>query len=93
MEKRYAIVRVDGRCPAYEDYIFCGRIDKRFRIVDTTVDCNKCKIRKYYGDTKEQLVRKIVSYMNRLYVEQYQNNMAYTYEKIAKEIIEFLGEK
>lgn len=27
MKKRYAIVRVDNKCPAYEDNIFCGRIE------------------------------------------------------------------
>lgn len=90
MEKRYAIVRVDNTwCPnKFED------IDNRF-VCDSRrknikyVHCERCN----YGDTKEQLVRKIVSYMNRLYVEQYQNNMAYTYEKIAKKIVEFLGVK
>ena len=101
--KRYAIVRVDNSCPAYEDYIFCKRIDKKFRIVDTSIDCNKCKIRKNYGDTKEQLERKIAQVLFKRKVKLYKKvwgcDMG-SIEKedrykqcleIAKEIVEFLG--
>ena len=44
MAKRYAIVRVDNICPPTK--MFCS---------DRKIDCKKC----LYGDTKEQLVRKV----------------------------------
>lgn len=45
---RYAIVRVDMRCPYGLEETFCSN------------DCHRCGLGYgYYGDTKEQLIRKI----------------------------------
>ena len=59
-EKRYAIVRVEHYCPIIEDNNgdlkqtpYCPQ-DK-----DKNFLCSDCKMLKNYGDTKEQLIRKI----------------------------------
>ena len=93
-QKRYAIVIVDGKCVRdYED-IKCP--------YDYTCSvCKKNKDEKYiYGDTKEQLIRKIKQVIFRnfkdynlfmaKFLTPHLNSFAY---KIAKEIVEFLGVK
>ena len=79
-EKRYAIVRVDNMCPAItEEGIDICKTDKNCK--------NKCPYR--YGDTKEQLIRKVATALqicNKNRVEKC--NQFYF---VAKEIVEFLG--
>ena len=97
MEKRYAIVRVDNTwCPnKFEN------VDNRF-VCDSRkknikyVHCERC----LYGDTKEQLIRKVAQVLIKDEMKycqpktevhkriSWQNNM-----KLAKEIVEFLGIK
>lgn len=96
--KRYAIVRVDhSYCPIIEESgkgCYCPQ-DK-----DRNFYCADCKTFKNYGDTKEQLIKKVAQVINRFIIPQrlinsfdremlmknYQLN-----KKLAKEIVEFLG--
>ena len=94
-QKRYAIVRVDNMCPAItEEGINICKTDKNCR--------NKCPYK--YGDTKEQLIRKVAQVMLRKFIANYLMNgvkpkladeqiqIVYkNYLEIAKEIVEFLG--
>ena len=54
---RYAIVRVDERCPVEEeeDISLVDRIKMFPCFNDKRLSCKKCR----YGDTKEQLIRKV----------------------------------
>lgn len=79
---RYALVRVDGttHCPSrYE------KINRNF-VCSGLPHCYKCR----YGDTKEQLIRKIaqVFSMEKIIVAKTLDEYKY---KLAKEIVEFLG--
>ena len=101
MKKRYAIVRVDNTwCPnKFEN------VDNRF-VCDSRkknikyVHCERC----LYGDTKEQLIRKVAQVMLRKFIANYLTNgikpkladeqiqIVYkNYLELAKEIVEFLG--
>ena len=75
MKKRYAIVRVDNICPPIK--MFCS-----YR----KIDCKNC----LYGDTKEQMIRKVATVfgMEKIIVAKDLNEYKY---KLAKEIVEFLG--
>ena len=83
-EKRYAIVRVDYKCPQdlEEDIKRC-----------VGEHCKNCR----YGDTKEQLIMKVVQAMlirfKRIYKGKFITvEMARKqYLEVAKEIVEFLG--
>lgn len=84
-KKRFAIIRVDGFCPLkLERKLNC---DNRL--------CKDCKMRKNYGDTKKQLVRKIAqgiiiaSKKRQIYIA---NPIAFS-KAVSKIIIEFLGVK
>lgn len=85
--KRYAIVRVDNTwCPnKFEN------IDNRF-VCDSRrknikyVHCERCR----YGDTKEQLVKKVAQAINKARIHECKTFVEAT-NKIAKEIVEFLG--
>ena len=90
MKKRYAIVRVDG-CPSkfekgFNDYIVCDGRGKDMRLGKYKIVCDNCR----YGDTKEQLIRKIaqVFSMEKIIVAKTLDEYKY---KLAKEIVEFLG--
>ena len=75
-EKRYAIVRVDGKCPAYENINLCD---------EENTTCEDCKVNKNYGDTKEQLVMKIAQALE-------QNCFKCSgFVHLARKIVEFLG--
>lgn len=87
-EKQYAIVRVDNwdKCPSE-----LNEIKKEFIC---ELSCEDCR----YGDTKEQLIRKIEQVIFKIF-KDYNGFMAryltshlvsFAY-KIAKEIVEFLG--
>lgn len=96
-DKRYAIVRVDDDynhlCPSafekIDDSFFC-KLAKR-----KGGSCNVCP----YGDTKEQLVAKIKTVLDRItkcnFIEYKYRNKYFLLESnyIAKEIVEFLGGK
>lgn len=81
MPKRYAIVRVDGRYePSHFEVNSIENISE-LKILDEVV--------KEYGDTKEQLVRKVATALqicNKNRVEKC--NQFYF---VAKKIVEFLG--
>lgn len=98
MNKRYAIVRVDDKkegklCPLFENEKLCN-IEK---------NCWNCKIKYQYGDTKEQLIRKVAQVIFRrklkLYKKIWGSDMGSIERKdiyeqcldCAKEIVEFLG--
>ena len=82
MNKRYAIVRVDNKCPDLFENIhskFVCEINGDFGSA-----CKNCR----YGDTKEQLVRKIAQALKGTL---WNDRKGLTYEEIAKKIVEFLG--
>ena len=76
--KRYAIVRVE--CPPRNE------IDAQFVCFPNDNNCSGCR----YGDTKEQLIRKIaqVFSMEKIIVAKTLDEYKY---KLAKEIVEILG--
>lgn len=82
-EKRYAIVRVDNRCPVEEEEDI-SEID-RIKMFDCIGkrQCGDCP----YGDTKKQLEKKIITAIERAGIDYVQLSK----EEIAKEIVEFLG--
>ena len=94
--KRYAIVRVDkdyylNCCPAVYEEIkndFVCSYQKSKTLNSLSTNCKNCR----YGDTKEQLVRKIATVfsMEKIIVAKDLNEYKY---KLAKEIVEFLGVK
>lgn len=78
-EKRYAIVRVDDKCPALET-----------NICENNINCENCKFIDNYGDTKEQLIAKVKQALEICKNKGYRN---ITSEEYAKFIVEFLGVK
>ena len=92
---RYSIVRVDIKCPIgiEEDISEIDRI-KMFDCINKR-QCGDCP----YGDTKEQLVRKIAQVMLRRFKRMYKGKFITVemaekqYLETAKEIVEFLGVK
>ena len=94
MKKRYAIVRVDNNCPFVTEDMKHTESEKVFNCNEFWEDdpCSKkCK----YGDTKEQLIRKVAQVMFKnapketylpRHIEQKRKIL-----KDAKEIVEFLG--
>ena len=91
---RYAIVRVNFVCPnTYEgiSYKFVCQNNGPIK----NFQCEKCR----YGDTKEQLIRKVAQVLFKKFMKtnsrfkglkkiQVAKRLAY---KLAKEIVEFLG--
>ena len=73
MKKRYAIVRVDYKCPQdlEEDIKRC-----------VGEHCKNCR----YGDTKEQLIKKVETA-----ITIWCNKGFYNKEHLARKIVEFLG--
>ena len=97
--KRYSIVRVDNNCPFYTELV-----TTKCWIYKNNKSCFKCKIKKNYGDTKEQLIRKVAQKIfenkNRDWVnafgeeyllKKYINMNREESLKLSKEIVEFLG--
>ena len=78
-EKRYAIVRVDN-CPPRNE------IDAQFVCFPNDNNCSGCR----YGDTKEQLIKKVAQAINKARIHECKTFVEAT-NKIAKEIVEFLG--
>lgn len=82
MKKRYAIVRVDNKCPLNtEDNFYCSEYLQKDK-------CKKCK--EIRGDTKEQLIKKVAQALELCMNKGYRT---ITSEEYAKEIVEFLGVK
>ena len=94
-EKRYAIVRVDNSCPAMLDDFGCI-------VARNMLHCKCGEDTKNYGDTKEQLIKKVAQVIKRklkggLILRNTKINETYNIQKtisakvVAKEIVEFLG--
>lgn len=93
--KKYALVRVDGKCPDEFEKInnkFVCEINGDFKPA-----CKNCR----YGDTKEQLIRKVETAIKRksrrgeslfsFLDKKYRIEKVFDIKVLAKEIIEFLG--
>ena len=95
MKKRYAIVRVDKFCPR--------DLERNYKLKCIgSLHCDKCDLRKKYGDTKEQTIKKVAQAIERklkkgLILRNIKINETYNIQKtisakaVAKEIVEFLG--
>lgn len=95
-QKRYAIVRVDRNCPFVVEDIEHKDCEKIFNCDEFWND-ELCSKKCNYGDTKEQLIMKVVQAMlirfKRIYKGKFITvEMARKqYLEVAKEIVEFLG--
>lgn len=93
-QKRYAIVRVDKFCPR--------DLERNYKLKCIgSLHCDKCDLKKKYGDTKEQLLNKIETAIKR----KLKGGYSVTYRKfgkgyikdgvsareLAESIVEFLG--
>ena len=101
--KRYAIVRVDGHCPNRFENIQNDWVCK----VDKNMNCKHRCSKNRYGDTKEQLMKKVAQVLFRKEMKWWKEHLTLTpnrkidepfirsiYEQClekAKEIISFLG--
>lgn len=91
-EKRYAIVRVDkayylNSCPAgfeeiNNDFVCSYKESKTYSI---SINCKKCR----YGDTKEQLIRKVAQASINYYESRPFSKV--NFQDMARWIVEFLG--
>lgn len=85
--KRYAIVRVDDNwCPSVFDNISMEFICSNKTNIKSEENCKNCR----YGDTKEQLIKKVAQALELCMNKGYRT---ITSEEYAKEIVEFLGVK
>lgn len=94
MEKRYVIVRVDNSCPAMLDDFGCS-------IARNILHCKCGEDVKNYGDTKEQLIKKVETAIKRksrrgeilfsFLDKKYRIEKVFDIKVLAKEIVEFLG--
>lgn len=87
-EKRYAIVRVD-----YDSCPIKYKVPQKHRKIKCfPFKCDKCGL---YGDTKEQLVRKVETAIKRRIKDEYivMFGKVIKTRSLAKEIVEFLGVK
>ena len=90
MEKRYALVRVDDRCPVEneEEIYLVDRVKMFPCFLDKRLSCKNCN----YGDTKEQLIKKVAQEFVRITKElQSKKLVMISAEGIAQRIVEFLG--
>lgn len=77
--KRYAIVRVDDKCPPM--------LERKLKVCSTENNCfnGKCPYENIYGDTKEQLIMKIAQALE-------QNCFKCSgFVHLTRKIVEFLG--
>lgn len=98
--KKYALVRVDKFCPR--------ALERNYNLKCIgSLHCDKCDLKKKYGDTKEQLIRKVAQALLNKELEWYKKHfnifpkgeidkpfVRTLYEcslEQAKEIVEFLG--
>lgn len=79
MPNKYSIVRADKFCPR--------ALERNYNLKCIgSLHCDKCEIRKNYGDTKEQLIAKIEQ------VLQWERLCgAKIDDTVAEKIVEFLG--
>ena len=97
-EKKYAIVRADKFCPR--------ALERNYKLKCIgSLHCDKCDLRKKYGDTKKQMILKVAQVLFEAKLEIYKNvygiipNDKFMKDiyakqlKVAKKIIEFLGVK
>lgn len=87
-EKKYAIVRVDKFCPR--------DLERNYNLKCIgSLHCDKCIIKKNYGDTKEQLIRKVAQIRFKQETQYGSKDMLKAVYNMcyrqAKEIVEFLG--
>lgn len=80
-KERYVIVRADNVCPARINNLSCNE-------TKTMLRCKCGKDIKKYGDTKEQLIKKITTVLRREKIKR-----GLTYYWLATKIVEFLGVK
>lgn len=83
--KRYAIVRVDNNCPLYLRE-FTDQEAQLMFCCSGKYMCNNCR----YGDTKEQLIRKIETAVA-IMRNKMENKEVYLDRAVATFIVEFLG--
>lgn len=87
-QKRYAIVRVDNSCPAMLDDFGCI-------VARNMLHCKCGEDTKNYGDTKEQLIRKVAQIRFKQEIKYGSKDMLKAFYNMcyrqAKEIVEFLG--
>lgn len=93
-QKRYAIVRVDGHCPNRFEAILNENVCKTDKNGECYSRCSESR----YGDTKEQMIQKILQAIIIDIVKTAKVNDKKTIQilykanyKLAKFIIEFLG--
>lgn len=79
--KRYAIVRVDDTCPSGHDGCKVNLVCVQDRNNIKKKWCENC----LYGDTKEQLIRKIAQIL------KIATKKKQTWTGLAQSIVEFLG--
>lgn len=92
-EKRYAIVKVNWRCPNKDNkeeiqdiFVCANRIDKRKQ----NHNCSDC----LYGDTREQLFKKILTAIHTLTSNLNRGDTTFiSHEQLADRILDFLGVK
>lgn len=90
MKPRYAIVRVDNKCPSYFEGIdtlnVCAEPLRYY--MNKSVNCKNCR----YGDTKEQLIQKVYQAIvtTKQKIKEGKYNFV-TYKGLAQIIVEFLG--
>lgn len=99
-EKKYAIVRVDGKCPDEFEKINLDYVCRNISCYQGK-ECSK----NFYGDTKEQVIKKVAQVLFEAKLEIYKNvygiipNDKFMKDiyakqlKVAKKIVEFLGVK
>lgn len=85
-EKRYAIVRADKFCPR--------ALERNYNLKCIgSLHCDKCDLKKTYGDTKEQFTRKIETAIE-IAINRYEEGKIKGRNKnrqCAEIIVEFLG--
>lgn len=95
-EKRYVIVRADRFCPR--------DLERNYNLKCIgSLHCDKCDLRKKYGDTKEQMILKVAQEIFKAKLERYRQVWkceCSEMEKrdrykdsliLARKIVEFLG--
>lgn len=68
IKKRYSIVRVDNKCPAYENINLCD---------EENTTCEDCKVMDNYGDTKEEMIKKIAQVLFKEELGWYKNHIGF----------------
>ena len=83
-EKKYAIVRVDNKCPDQLEKIDLDYICRNISCYQGK-ECSK----KFYGDTKEQLIKKVAQASINYYESRPFSKV--NFQDMARWIVEFLG--